>query len=408
MNVEEKILEDDYNDIIDIDKQVTTKKNYTLEFGDESSKKKTISKEKNKNGEYIVEKEFLIDNLPQEEKSLVLDFVEKIDLSKTTSLLSYGQKSQKNVDTMSSNMLSEIRTKDTGAVGESISKLVAELKGIDEEPEEKGFFDFLRPRSLKNSVENYKIKYKTVEANIDSIVNEMDQHKIKLIRDIHNLDNLYESNKEQYKELTLYIVAGEEKLRRFYNEDISKKRQEIENSSDQIGAQELQDMLNQANRFEKRIHDLKLSRVVCIQFAPQIRLIQNNDSELLQKIQSTITNSIPIWRSNMIIGMGLENSKKALEAQQSVTEMTNSLLKQNSELLKQGTIDIAKETERGIIDIDTIQTINNNLIITLNEVVEIQKQGIDKRKSVEAELNNIEAELKNKIISSADERIALR
>ncbi len=397
------------HDFININDDTPIRKDITLEFDLESKDSKSSEVvQAPVDEEYVVDKEFLINTLNEEEKEIVLNFVDKIDLTKTNSLLAYGQKTQKNIDIMSEKMLGEVRTKDTGAVGDTISKLVGELKGIEEIEDDKGFLGIFKSKNLKNRVENYKIKYQSIEKNIDAIVNEMDTHKIKLIGDIHNLDNLYQINKEYFKELTLYIVAGEEKLKTFYNTDIAEKRKEVAESSSQIHAQELQDMLNQATRFEKKLHDLKLSRVVCIQFAPQIRLIQNNDSELLQKIQSTITNSIPIWRSNIIIGMGLENSKKALEAQKSVTDMTNNLLKQNSELLKQGSLDIARETERGIIDVETIQTINNNLISTLTEVVEIQKQGIEKRKNIESELYRIETDLKNKIISTADERIKLR
>ncbi len=360
-----------------------------------------------KSNDYVVEKEYSLEKLPEAERKAVLDFVDKIDLNKTTSVLSYGQKSQKKVESITSAVTQETRTKDSGLVGDSLIKLVSELQGLDQEEEEKGILGIFKPKRLKNRVETYKIKFKSVESNIDSIVEDLDNHKIKLIRDIHNLDNLYEVNKEHFKELTLYIAAGEEKLRRFYNEDILKKRAEVEKQNNQILAQELQDMLNQAGRFEQRLHDLKLSRTVCIQFAPQIRVIQNNDTALLEKIQSTINNAIPIWRTNIVIGMGIENSKKAVEAQKAVTDMTNSLLKQNSELLRQSSVEIAKQTQRGLIDLDTIQTINNNLIATLTEVVDIQRNGLEQRKVIESELNNIEENLKNKLIEAADERAKL-
>ncbi|MFV0519540.1 MAG: toxic anion resistance protein [Lachnospirales bacterium] len=373
---------------------------------EETNKTEGTLKVSNK-GDYEVDKEFLLDTLSDNEKKEVLDFVDKIELDKTASVMAYGQKSQKKLENMSNNMIKEVRLKDVGLVGDSITKLVQELKGIEAVDEDKSFFAFMKPKNIKNKVENYKIKYGTVEKNIDNIVGEMNNHKVNLIRDIHNLDNLYELNKEQFKELTMYIVAGEEKLKRFYKEDIEKKRAEAVESNSQVTAQELQDLISQANRFEKRLHDLKLSRIVCLQFAPQIRLIQNNDTELLEKIQSTVNNSIPIWRSNMIISMGLENSRKALEAQKAVTDMTNDLLKKNSELLKQGSIEIAKETERGIIDLETIQLINNNLISTLNEVVVIHRDGIEKRKNVEIELHSIENNLKKQILTTADERIAI-
>ncbi len=376
----------------------------TLDFNGLDEPNEVVEEDSNT---YVIEKEYAIENLPEEEREAVLNFVDKIDLNKTTSVLAYGQKSQKKVESITSSVTQETRTKDSGLVGDSLIKLVSELQGLDQEDDDKGILGIFKPKRMKNRVETYKVKFKSVESNIDSIVGELDSHKIKLIRDIHNLDNLYEVNKEHFKELTLYIAAGEEKLRRFYNEDIVKKRAEVEEQNNQLLAQELQDMLNQAGRFEQRLHDLKLSRTVCIQFAPQIRVIQNNDTALLEKIQSTINNAIPIWRTNIVIGMGLENSKKAVEAQKAVTDMTNSLLKQNSELLRQSSVEIAKQTQRGLIDLDTIQTVNNNLIATLTEVVDIQRNGIEQRRKVESELNSIEENLKNKLIQAADERSKL-
>ncbi|MFV0440417.1 MAG: toxic anion resistance protein [Lachnospirales bacterium] len=376
----------------------------SLEFGNEDLATNVL---KNEADNYEVEDDFKIEKLPPEEQKIVSDFVEKINLDDTASVVVYGQKSQKNISNMSSNMLKEVRTRNSGIVGDNITKLVKELKGMGEVEEEKSFLGFLKPKAIKNKTDVYKIQYKSIDANINTVVTEMDGHKVKLIRDIHNLDNLYETNKEQYKELTLYIIAGEERLRRFYDNEVATKRNQATQTGDQIHAQELQDLLNQAQRFEKRLHDLKLTRVVCIQFAPQIRLIQNNDSELLEKIQNTISNAIPIWRSNMVISMGLENSRRALEAQKAITDMTNDLLKQNSEMLKNSTIEIAKEAERGIIDLDTIQTINSNLIATLDEVVNIQRGGISQRQNTEREIVKIESDLKNNILKSAEERIAI-
>lgn len=358
-----------------------------------------------------VDDEYSLSRLSQEEQKQVLDFINKIDLNNTGQLLVYGSKSQKTVESLSTKILNETKSRDLGEVGKDITSLVTTIKGFNLEEEEKNdtsmFKIFSKTKKAKNKMDVYKIQYDSAEENIGKIVKELENHKRGLIQDIHRLDALYETNKQQFKEVTMYIIAGTEKLKHYREVDIANKRAEAEASNDPMVAQELQDMMNQALKFEKRLHDLKLSRIVCIQAAPQIKMIQNNDSELLEKLQSTINNSIPIWRTGIVMSVGLENSKRALDAQRAVTDMTNEMLRKNSEMLKQGSIDIAKETERGIIDIETIKEINDNLISTLTEVLEIQRQGIENRRNVEAEMHQIETNLKQEMLRNVDQRTAI-
>ncbi len=384
-----------------------------LHFGDELNLKeetvgasKTVATRGSKKGlgdEYKVESEYALDNLDPETRAEVEEFVRTIDLNKTNAVLTYGQGPQKKVSGITTRVTEATRTKDSGEASEMLLALVSELKDLGVE-DKNNLWGKLFGTKFSKKVQNYKIKYESVEGNLDTIVADLESHKVNLIRDIHVLDDLYDVNKEHVYELGKYIAAGEEKLRQYYEIDIANKRRELDNSNNQMAAHELQDMLNKAGRFEQRLHDLKLSRTVCIQFAPQIRVIQNNDNALLEKIQSTVANAIPIWRTNILIGMGLENSKKAVTAQKAVADMTNDLLKQNAALLKQSSIEIAQQTQRGLIDIETIQTVNSNLIETLTEVIDIQKTGITQRREIETQITGLETELKNKLIDTVDEQ----
>lgn len=335
--------------------------------------------------------------LSAEEKQLVNDFAEKIDITNSQLVLQYGAAAQTKISGFSESTLDKVRSKDLGEVGEMVSSLVAELKDTGEGTEEdKGIFGFFK--KSKNKVEEMKARYSKVGTNVDKITRTLEGHQITLLKDIATLDQMYELNMQNYKELTLYILAGKKRITKAQNEELPRLIEKAKQTNAPEDSQVANDYANLINRFEKKIHDLELTRVVAIQMAPQIRLVQNNDTMMAEKIQSVIVNTIPLWKSQMVLALGIHHSKEAMEAQRSVTEMTNDLLKRNADTLKMGTIETAKESERGIIDIETLKHTNQSLIETLDEVVKIQDEGKAKRIEAEKELRRIEGELKQKLL----------
>ena len=341
------------------------------------------------------------DGLNEEEKKQVADFSKQIDITKINAILQYGSSAQNKVADFSEQTLKNVRTKDLDSVGDTLEDLIKELKGFQANDEDDGFFSKLFKKGA-NSVSNLKVKYDSAEANVDKIVKILEDHQVTLLRDINLLDQLYEKNLVNQKELTMYILAGYKKLDEVKNNDLPKVLEKAKESNDPNDAQVANDLNNAINRFEKKLHDLELTRAVSVQTGPQIRLIQNNDTAMVEKIQSTLVNTIPLWKSQMLIALGISHSKEALKAQNEVSEMTNRMLKENAENLKQATINTAKETERGIVDIETLTDTNKKLIETLEEVSKIQSEGREKRAAAQIELRKIETELQNKLTDIKD------
>ena len=331
---------------------------------------------------------------PQEQK-MVEDFSQKIDLNDTAMVLQYGAAAQKNIADFSENALNNVRTKDLGQVGEALSSLVVELKTFGEE-EKSGIFGFFQKK--KKEAMALKASYDKAEANVDKIVAVLENHQLTLMKDIAMLDQMYQLNTKYYKELTMYILAGKKALDKARSETLAQLQQAATQTKTQEAAQQYNDFANQCNRFEKKIHDLELTRMVSIQMGPQTRLIQNNDALMLEKIQSSLVNTIPLWKSQMVLALGLEHSRQAAAAQSAVSDMTNQLLQKNADMLHMGTVEAARESERGIVDLETLQHTNQQLISTLDEVMEIQTQGAQKRREAEVELARIEGELKQKLL----------
>ena len=334
--------------------------------------------------------------LNEAEKKAVEDFAKKIDITDSNMILQYGAAAQKNVAGFSENALNSVRTKDLGEVGKSLSELVVELKGFGEEEEKKGLFGLFKKTG--NKLESMKAQYAKVETNVDKIARELEQHQVTLLKDVAMLDQMYELNLKYYKELTMYILAGKKKLEQVRAQDLPALKAKAEQTGAQEDAQAYNDLAQMCERFEKKLHDLELTRMISVQMGPQTRLIQNNDTLMVEKIQSSLVNTIPLWKSQMVLALGLEHSRQATAAQSAVTEMTNELLKKNADMLKMGTVATAKEAERSIVDIETLQHTNQQLISTLDEVLNIQKEGAAKRKAAEAELGRIEGELKQKLM----------
>ena len=335
-------------------------------------------------------------NLTEEEQKTVKEFAKSIDISDTAVVLQYGAGTQKKIADFSDDALKSIRTQDLGQTGEMLAQLVGELKGFNDEiDEQKGRSLF---RSAKKKVSILKAKYDKVEGSITTIVNALDSHQVTLLKDVAVLDQLYETNLSYFKELSMYIVAGKLKLEEERATTLASLRTRAEQSGLPEDAQKANDYASMCDRFEKKLHDLELSRAVSIQMAPQIRIVQGNDTLMSEKIQSTIVNTIPLWKSQMIIALGLAHSADALEAERAVTDMTNELLKKNAALLHQSTVETARENERGIVDIETLTETNSELIATLDEVRQIQTEGKEKRRAAEAELGRIENELKKKLL----------
>ena len=334
--------------------------------------------------------------LTEEERKMVDDFSKKIDITDTQLVLQYGSAAQKSVASFSESALSSVRTKDLGEVGDTLSDLVVELKDFGEEEDKGGIFGFFKKAG--NKMETMKAQYSKAEANVEKITRELEQHQVRLMKDIAMFDQMYELNLKYYKELTMYIIAGKKRLAEVRANDVEELRKKAEASGAAEDAQAYNDMVQMCDRFEKKLHDLELTRMVSIQMGPQTRMLQNNDMLMVEKIQSSLVNTIPLWKSQMVLALGLENSRKATAAQSAVTNATNELLKKNADMLKMGTVAAAKEAERSIIDIETLQHTNQQLISTLDEVIQIQKDGAQKRKEAEVELGRIEGELKAKLL----------
>lgn len=334
--------------------------------------------------------------LSEAEKRMVEEFAAKIDVMDSQLVLQYGAAAQKNVAGFSENALESIRSKDLGEVGEALSQLVVELKGFGQEEEKKGLFGLFKKAGSK--LETMKAQYAKVETNVDKIVQQLEQHQLTLLKDVAMLDQMYELNLKYYKELTMYILAGKRRLEDIRARELPALRAKAEASGAQEDAQAYNDLAQMCERFEKKLHDLELTRVISIQMGPQTRLLQNNDTLMVEKIQSSLVNTIPLWKSQMVLALGLEHSRQATAAQSAVTEMTNELLKKNAEMLKLGTVETAREAERSIVDVETLQHTNQQLIATLDEVLAIQRQGAEKRRAAEAELGRIEGELKQKLL----------
>ena len=333
--------------------------------------------------------------LSEAERKMVADFSEKIDITDATLVLQYGAAAQKNIASFSENALTNVRTKDLGQVGDALSSLVVELKTFGQE-EKKGLFGFFQKK--KNELESLKASYAKAEVNVDKIVDILEGHQVTLMKDIAMLDQMYDLNTKYYKELTMYILAGKKALAKARAETLEGLRKKAAETGAQEDAQAYNDYANLCNRFEKKLHDLELTRMISIQMGPQTRLLQNNDTLMLEKIQSSLVNTIPLWKSQMVLALGLEHSRQATAAQSAVTNMTNELLQKNAEMLKMGTIETAREAERSIVDIATLQKTNESLISTLDEVMNIQREGAQKRKEAELELGRIEGELKQKLL----------
>ena len=333
--------------------------------------------------------------LNAEEKKMVEDFSKQIDITQTNAILQYGAAAQNKVADFSENALNKVKSKETGDVGEILSSLVNELKGF-EIKEDEGFFSKMFKKT-SNSVEGLKTKYDSAEKNVNKIVDILEEHQVTLLKDISLLDQLYAKNQTNLKELTMYILAGYKALDKYKNEDLPKALEKATKTGAPEDAQAANDLSNSINRFEKKLHDLELTRMVSVQMAPQIRLVQNNDTQMVEKIQSTIVNTIPLWKSQMLIALGINHSREALKAQNEVTEMTNRMLKENAANLKMATIETAKQAERGIVDIETLTDTNKKLIETLEEVQHIQEDGRKKRAEAQVELRKIEAELQRKL-----------
>ena len=349
--------------------------------------------------EKVVEKSLNYDVLTEEEKNAIDTFIQKIDVKNTAQILQFGASAQNNISKFSDSVLQDVKTKSTGEVGNLLGNLVVEIKDFNSDmPSEKKDRIFGIFNSAKKQLEKIIAKYNKVENNIEKIQNQLETHKLQMMKDIAIFDTMYDKNLEYFKELSLYIIAGERKLEELRNVILPELQKEAQESGEQTDAQLVNDMVAIINRFEKRIYDLKTTRIISIQMAPQIRLIQNNDSELVEKIQSSLINTIPLWKNQIVIALGLTNAKNALGAQKQVTEMTNDMLKKNSELLKQGTIEIAEESEKAIVDIETLKKTNQDIIETLDKVLEIHENGRIKRQQAESELEKIEGELKEKLL----------
>ncbi|MBQ6677197.1 MAG: toxic anion resistance protein [Clostridia bacterium] len=338
----------------------------------------------------------------EEEQKQIDEFSEKIDITDSTMVLSYGAPAQKKVSEFSDAALEGVRTKDFGQTGEMISNLIAQLKGLNDDQGKGGFFGLFR--KTKNKIESMKIKYAKAEESVSMISGELERHQVVLLKDITTLDKLYEMNLDYLKELTMYIAAGKKKLSYERENTLPEYLAKAKETGLPEDAQAANDFSEICDRFERKLHDLELTRMVAIQMAPQIRLLQNNDSMMSEKIQTVLVNTIPLWKSQMVLALGIAHSEEAMKAQRSVTDMTNELLKQNAETLHTSTVEIAKETERGIVDMETLTHTNEQLIATLDEVQQIHAEGREKRAEAEAKLRGIENELRQKLLEVNGEK----
>lgn len=358
-----------------------------------------IVKEGEKVTDEKIEKSLNYDSLTQEEKDAIEEFNKKIDINNSTQVLQYGAKAQTKISQFSDSVLEGVKTRSTGEVGDLLANLVGQIKSFDSDitSENKGLFEKIF-HNAKKQVDTMMAKYSKIETNIDGIEKQLDNHRLQMLKDITIFDTMYEKNLEYFKEISLYIIAGERKLEELRNVTLPELQAKARESGEQLDVQKVQDLENTINRFEKKIYDLKTTRIISIQMAPQIRLLQNNEAELVEKIQGSITNTIPLWKNQIVLALGINNAKQALGTQKAVTDLTNDMLKKNSEILKQGSIEIAEESERAIVDVETLQKTNRDIIETLDKVIEIHENGRAKRAEAEVELENIEKELKEKMV----------
>ena len=345
-----------------------------------------------------IEKSLNYDELSEEEKKAIEEFNNKIDVSDAAQVLQFGSAAQNKISEFSDSILENVKTKNTGEVGDLLADLVSQIKSFDNDisGSDKGLAKIFS--NAKRQLDKIIAKYNKIDNNIDAIENGLEKDKLQMLKDITIFDTMYEKNLEYFKEISLYIIAGERKLEELRTVELPKLQAQAQASGEQMDAQKVADMENTINRFEKKIYDLKTTRLISIQMAPQIRLLQNNEAELVEKIQSSITNTIPLWKNQIVLALGINNAKKALKNEQAVSKLTNEMLKKNSETLKQGSIDIAEESEKAIIDIETLQKTNQDLIETIDTVIEIHKNGRIKRQEAEKELETLEKELKQKML----------
>lgn len=337
-------------------------------------------------------------SLTPEEQKMVDDFAKQIELSNSNMILQYGAGAQKKIADFSETALNNVKSKDLGEIGEMLTGVVTELKSFEIKEEEKGkFLGFFKSKA--NKLEAMKTKYNSAEKNVNQICEALEAHQVQLLKDVAMLDKMYEINKTYFKELSMYILAGKKKLQEVQATELPALAEKAQRTGLPEDAQAVNDLTSLCNRFEKKIHDLELTRMISIQMAPQIRLVQGNDTLMSEKIQSTIVNTIPLWKSQMVLALGVTHSEQAARAQREVTDMTNALLRKNAETLKMATIETAKESERGVVDMETLKITNESLISTLDEVIRIQTEGKQKRKEAEVELNRMEAELKEKLLN---------
>jgi len=373
--------------ILEVKPEISTK-----EIENELVAKKAVSEE-------VVENSLNYEKLSDEEKKAIDEFISKIDVSDTSIVLAYGASAQQEIAKFSDEVLTNVRTKDTGDVGDLLSDLVVEIKDFDSAADINkkqgllGVFD-----SVKKRIEKLLAKYDKVNNNIDKIENKLEDHKVQMLKDIAIFDEMYNKNLDSFKQISLYIIAGERKLKQLKEVELPKLQELAKESGEQIDAQKVNDLISTINRFEKKLYDLKTTRIISIQMAPQIRMIQNNDSELVEKIQSSINNTIPLWKNQVVIALGLANAKNALDTQKAVTDITNEMLKKNSENLKQGTVEIAAESQKAIVDVETLKKTNSDIIETLDSLIKINDEGAKKRSEAEIELQKIEKELKDKLV----------
>lgn len=358
-----------------------------------------LVEEKGKVTNEEIEASLNYNNLTQEEKDAIEEFNKKINVEDATQVLQYGAKAQGKISAFSDSVLDDVKTKSVGEVGDLLSDLVGEIKSFSTEIDNSNATGLAKLfNNAKKQLTKIVAKYSKVEVNIDRIEKELEKHKLQMLKDITIFDTMYEKNLEYFKELSLYIIAGDKKIEELRNVVLPELQKKAEETGEQLDAQKVNDMVNTINRFEKKIYDLKTTRIISIQMAPQIRLLQNNEAELVEKIQGSLINTIPLWKNQIVLALGMTHAKQAVEAQKSVTNLTNDMLQKNSELLKQGSIEIAEESERAIVDVETLQKTNRNIIETLDKVIEIHENGRIKRQEAEKELLNIEKELKDKMI----------
>jgi len=346
-----------------------------------------------------IEKSLNYDELTEEEKKAIDEFNEKIDISDSTEILQYGSAAQNKISDFSDSVLENIKTKNTGNVGELLADLVSEIKSFDasvDGTQKKGFLKLFS--RIKKNFDSLVAKYNKIEKNVDTIENGLEKNRIQLLKDISIFDTMYEKNLEYFKEISLYIIAGERKIEELKNKVLPELKKVAEETGEQLDIQKVQDMESQINRFEKKIYDLKTTRIISIQMAPQIRLLQNSDAELIEKIQSSITNTIPLWKNQMVLALGITNTRSALEHQKAVSNLTNEMLVKNSDTLKQGAVEIAQESEKAIVNVETLKKTNQNIIETIDSVIKIHEEGRIKRAQAEQELTLIEKELKDKLL----------